>query len=49
VTVAGDDIATVLDPAKTANVVTPWTSDGRKWLVDFRPLLPEETSCDDLA
>jgi hypothetical protein len=49
VTVTGDDMATVLDAAKTATVLTPWTSDGGKWLVGFRPLLPEETSCADLA
>jgi hypothetical protein len=49
VTVTGDDIATVLHAATTANKLAPWMSDGRKWLVDFRPLLPEESSCADLA
>ncbi len=49
VTVTGEDLAAVLGVAKSANQRTPWTSDGREWLVDFRPLLPEETSCADLA
>jgi hypothetical protein len=49
VTVTGDDLDTVLDAARSADVLTPWTSDGRKWLVGFRPLLPEETSCANLA
>ncbi len=48
-TVTGDDAEMVLDAARNANVVTPWTSGGQRWLVDFRPLLPEETSCADLA
>ena len=49
VTVTGEALDTVLDAATSANVLTPWTSDERKWLVGFRPLLPEETSCADLA
>jgi hypothetical protein len=48
-TVTGDDLATMLDAAKSSNQRTPWTADGRAWLVDFRPLLPKETSCADLA
>ena len=49
VTVNGDDIATVLNAAITANKLTPWTSGAQKWLADFRPLLPDESSCADLA
>jgi hypothetical protein len=48
VTVAGADVATVLAAATSANALTPWISAGRRWLVDFRPLLPDETSCADL-
>jgi hypothetical protein len=49
VTVTGADVATVLDAASTANVLTPWTSGGHRWIVGFRPLLPEESSCADLT
>jgi hypothetical protein len=48
VTVTGASLGTVLDAAKTANVRTPWASDGRRWRVEFRPLLPDETSCADV-
>jgi hypothetical protein len=49
VMVTGTGAATVLAAATSANVLTPWTSDGHRWLVRFRPLLPEETSCADLT
>ncbi len=49
VTVTGAEVAPVLAAASSANVLTPWMSDGRRWHVDFRPLLPEETSCADLS
>jgi hypothetical protein len=48
VTITGTDAATVLEAAAPANALTPWVSDGRRWQVSFRPLLPDETSCDDL-
>jgi hypothetical protein len=47
-TMTGAGAATVLDAAASANVRTPWVSGGRHWRVGFRPLLPDETSCDDL-
>jgi hypothetical protein len=47
-TVAGADVTAVVNAAATANVATPWNSDGQRWRVRFRPLLPDETSCADL-
>ncbi len=47
-TVTGADATIVLDAAKTADISTRWTSDGRLWTVMFRPLLPDEQSCEDL-
>jgi hypothetical protein len=49
VTVTGADVDTVLAAASSANVLTPWVSGAGRWLVDFRPLLPEESSCADLT
>jgi hypothetical protein len=48
VTVSGADTAKVLAAADKANAATPWTSGGRKWTVNLRPLLPDETGCADL-
>jgi len=31
--------------AKKANQLTPWTAEGAKYLITFRPLLPDEKSC----
>jgi hypothetical protein len=47
-TVTGTDVATVVDAAADASAYSTWTSDGRRWLVVLRPLLPDETSCTDL-
>jgi hypothetical protein len=47
-TVTGADVATVLDAAADVTAYAPWTSDGQRWLVVLRPLLPDETSCADL-
>jgi hypothetical protein len=49
VTVTGDDLAAVLEAAAQANQLTPWVSDGQRWFITFRPLLPEESTCADLA
>lgn len=49
VTVPGDALSQVLAAAKKASTATPWTSGGTKWTVTFRPLLPDEAGCDDLA
>jgi hypothetical protein len=39
----------VLDAAGSANALTPWVaSDGTRWSVTFRPLLPDEGGCTDL-
>ncbi len=32
-----------------ANAATPWVSDGKRWTVALRPLLPDETDCGDLV
>lgn len=49
VAVSGADLAPVLAAARTANTTTAWSSGGKQWAVTFRPLLPEETDCADLA
>jgi hypothetical protein len=48
-TVTGADATAVLAAAASANVLTPWVSEGARWSVNFRPLLPDEASCDDLS
>ena len=42
---AQDWTATLLPLAEDANTLTPWTSDGQRYAISFRPLLPNETSC----
>ncbi|MEU5552995.1 hypothetical protein ABZ738_24775 [Micromonospora sp. NPDC047793] len=49
VTVTGDEVRTLLGAAASANMATPWTSDGKQWRVTLRPLLPDESDCGDLA
>jgi hypothetical protein len=50
VTATGQAAAAVLTAARSANQLTPWTtSDGRKWWVALRPLLPGEHGCADLT
>jgi len=48
VVVTGEALATLLQEASTADELTPWTSGGGEWSVRLRPLLPDETSCEDL-
>jgi hypothetical protein len=48
VSATGAEATAIIGAAATANELTPWSSAGRHWLVDFRPLLPDETSCADL-
>jgi hypothetical protein len=48
VTVTGDQLARVLAAVRQANTATAWASGGKQWSVTFRPLLPEETGCEDL-
>jgi hypothetical protein len=50
VTATGPTADAVLTAARSANQLTPWTTpDGHQWWVTFRPLLPHETGCADLA
>jgi hypothetical protein len=44
-TVAGDAATTLLPLAQQANQLTPWTSDGTRYGLLFRPLLPDESGC----
>ena len=43
--VGGEDLATLLPLARSANELTPWTSDGATHGLIFRPLLPDEHTC----
>ena len=43
--VDGADAQAVLKAAASANALTPWTSDGHRYSVVFRPLLPDESGC----
>jgi hypothetical protein len=46
---SGAAATTLLKAAQQADALTPWTSGGQRWWVTFRPLLPHETGCADLA
>jgi hypothetical protein len=43
--VSGADLDPVLEAVGSANQLTPWTSDGTKHRLIFRPLLPDEHGC----
>jgi hypothetical protein len=43
--VRGPDLAALLPLAGRANQLTPWTSDGARWALVLRPLLPDQTNC----
>jgi len=43
--VAGQDLASLLPDARTANELTPWRSGGQTYSLIFRPLLPDEHAC----
>ncbi|MDY7085575.1 MAG: hypothetical protein SYR96_10755 [Actinomycetota bacterium] len=45
VLVTGADLDKVTTAAKKANQMTPWTTGGQKYLINFRPLLPDEKGC----
>ncbi|SHM67925.1 hypothetical protein [Cryptosporangium aurantiacum] len=45
----GAAVRTVLADAASANAATPWTYEGRRWSLMFRPLLPDETGCESLG
>jgi hypothetical protein len=48
-TVTGSEANAVLAAAAKANIATPWTSGGARWLLSLRPLLPDESDCAGLA
>jgi len=43
--IGGDDLKVLLPEARTANELTPWTSEGGEFSLIFRPLLPDEHTC----
>ncbi|MGZ6544326.1 MAG: hypothetical protein ACXVEI_03340 [Actinomycetota bacterium] len=43
--VTGADTATLLPAVQNANELTPWTSDGSRYSLVFRALLPDEHGC----
>ena len=46
----GDQATAVVAAARGADQLTPWTTgDGARWSISFRPLLPHESGCGDLA
>ena len=45
ISVTGDEWTTLAPAVAQANQLTPWTSEGRRFSVSFRPLLPAETGC----
>ena len=49
VTVTGSEATAALALAAKANVLTPWTWGGKRWSLEFRPILPDESGCTDLS
>jgi hypothetical protein len=49
VVATGEQAQSILAAAAHANAATPWTSGGKRWLVQIRPLLPDETDCASLV
>jgi hypothetical protein len=45
VEVSGTQKDEVLTAAKSATMITPWSSGGKQWSITFRPLLPDEKDC----
>jgi hypothetical protein len=43
--VMGEELATLLPAAQESSELTPWTSEGSRYLLLFRPLLPDEHGC----
>jgi hypothetical protein len=43
--VSGADLDAILPLARDANQLTPWMSDGARYSIAFRPLLPDESGC----
>ena len=48
VTATGAEAEEVLAVAQGATEVTPWVDGGERWSVALRPLLPDESGCEDL-
>jgi hypothetical protein len=44
-TVTGTDWEALRSAAQRANTLSPWTSDGRRFAITFRPLLPDQPGC----
>jgi predicted small secreted protein len=44
-TVVGQDWQALAPLAGSANQLTPWTNDGVRYAISFRPLLPDESTC----
>ena len=44
-TVTGTDLTPLLNAARSANQLTPWTSQGKQYSLTFRVLLPDEHGC----
>ena len=50
VVVPAEQLPAVRQAARAASTTTPWTTpDGVRWSLTFRPLLPHERGCADLA
>ncbi|MEV4509784.1 hypothetical protein AB0K00_12590 [Dactylosporangium sp. NPDC049525] len=49
VSATGEEGKQILAAAGKANSRTPWASAGSSWQVTFRPFLPDESTCADLA
>jgi hypothetical protein len=45
----GAEATQVIAAAMAANQATPWTFEGKRWSITFRPLLPDEHACADLG
>lgn len=45
--VSGDALAGVLPSVRKATAITRWQHDGADWRLTFRPLLPDERTCED--
>jgi hypothetical protein len=43
--IGGNDLEVLMPEARTANELTPWTSEGGEFSLIFRPLLPDEHTC----
>lgn len=49
VVATGEAADAVLAAAASATAISPWTSADSRWMVTLRPLLPDESGCEDLV